>query len=222
MNLQITIPYQKCPFKCPMCIASERPVFDNYYKENDNGYINAMLTAIEDYDVDNVVLTGNTEPTLDRHWFKRVTEEIRNAYGTLIELQTKNYNLKGYNLSKIDVLAYSITNIKDYLKAWNFRKINGVNRLVTLLTKEFDFLTADNFSAFGFDQITFKVLQYGADSVANEWVDKNKMTDLSNIYDIVERFNGADTSVRIDTSCQDSTDRYKVFREDGLVYDNWG
>ena len=221
MNLQVCIPYQKCPFKCPMCIASERPLYNNEYKTNIYEYLQSLNEAIEDLEVNDIVLTGNTEPTLDRNWFRIVTEEIKKYHNIPIELQTKNYNLKGFNLSKIDVLAYSITNVKEYLKAWSFRKIDRTNRLVILLTKEFDFLTADNFNAFGFDQVTFKVLQYGESDKANKWVDQNKMTDLTNIYEIVDRFNGSKTSVRIDTSCQDSEYRYRIFREDGCVYKEW-
>lgn len=222
MNLQVCIPYQKCPFKCPMCIASERPVYNNYYKENQEMYIEDMLCAIEDVEAHDIILTGNTEPTLDRNWFRVVSETIKNEFPNMpIELQTKNYNLKGFNLSKIDVLAYSIIDTRDYLKAWSFRKIKRTNRLVILLTKEFNFLTAKNFNAFGFDQITFKVLQYGVSEKNNKWVDENKMEDLSNIYDIVDRFNGSETSVRIDTDCQESENRYRIFREDGNVYKEW-
>jgi hypothetical protein len=28
-------------------------------------------------------------------------------------------------------------------------------------------------------------------------------------------------SIRLDKTCMDATDRYKVFREDGYVYNNW-
>ena len=118
-------------------------------------------------------------------------------------------------------MAYSITSVKDYLKAWQFRKIPRTNRLVILLTKEFDFLTAENFNTFGFDQITFKVLQEGADLDNNKWVQENAMTDLSNIYDIVNRFNGTQTSVRVDTDCQNSIDRYIIYRENAKVYNQW-
>ena len=222
MNLQVCVPYQKCPFKCPMCIASGRPIYENGYKNNYEDYMHNLIMAIGRYDTQDIVLTGNTEPTLDRTWMTTISRVIKNIYPNIpIELQTKNYNLKGFNLSNIDVLSYSITNSKEYLKAWNFRKIKRTNRLVILLTKEFDFLTADNFNAFGFEQITFKVLQYGADKVTNKWVDKNKLEDLTNIYNIVSRFNGSDTSVRIDTNCQNSVNRYKVFREDGITYKEW-
>jgi len=204
-----------------MCIASGRPTYENLYKENTDLYLRRLTDLIEGYDIEDIVLTGNTDPTLDRNWLRIVTNEIKENYNLPIEIQTKNYNLKGYNLSQIDVLAYSITSVKDYLKAWQFRKIPRTNRLVILLTKEFDFLTADNFNAFGFDQITFKVLQEGADLEQNKWVQDNAMTDLSNIYDIVNRFNGTDISVRIDTNCQDSENRYVIYREDANVYKEW-
>ena len=200
MNMQVCIPYQKCPFKCPMCIASGRPTFDNVYKSNYAQYTRNLIEYINDYEIDNVVITGTTDPTLDRTWLRKVTDEIKAHEPHLpIEIQTKNYNLKGYNLHNIDVLAYSITSVKDYLKAWQFRKIQRTNRLVILLTKEFDFLTADNFNTFGFDQITFKVLQEGADLDNNKWVQENAMTDLSNIYDFT--FTAALASCTVSSAC---------------------
>ena len=30
-----------------------------------------------------------------------------------------------------------------------------------------------------------------------------------------------DKSIRLDEFCMDATDRYKVFREDGNLYDDW-
>lgn len=222
MNLQICIPYQVCPFKCPMCIASGRPIFENLYKSEYDFYIHQLEEALKNNDIEDIILTGNTDPTLDRNWLTKISEEVKKYYPSpKVELQTKNYNLKNYNLSNIDVLAYSITSVKDYLKAWSFRKIQRTNRLSILLTKEFDFLTAENFNTFGFDQITFKVLHEGVDIEKNKWVQDNKMTDLSNIYDIINRFNGTETSVRIDTECENSIDRYLIFREDGELYKEW-
>jgi len=209
-----------------MCIASGRPVFENLYKSEYDFYKQRLITALIRNEPTDIVLTGNTDPTLDRNWLTRLSTLIADHSNNFnrkipVELQTKNYNLKNYNLSNIDVLAYSITSVKDYLKAWNFRKIKRTNRLVILLTKEFSFLTAENFNTFGFDQITFKVLQEGASIEQNEWVQENSLTDLSNIYEIVNRFNGTNTSVRVDTDCQNSEDRYLIFREDGKLYKEW-
>lgn len=222
MNLQVCVPYEKCPFNCPMCIAVGRKVFKNEYKNNKINYLKCLSETLEDFEINDVVLTGNTDPTLNTYWLKDVANYIKEKNKNInIELQTKNYNLKGYNLKSLDTLAYSITDVKSYLKSWNFRKIKGNNRLVILLTKEFSFLSKDNFNPMGFNQITFKVLQKGEDKKINEWIMKNKMNNYKKIYDIVDEFNGTNVSIRIDTNCQDSTNRYKIFREDSFVYNDW-
>ena len=218
MNLQVCVPYEKCPFKCPTCIANGRELFENLYDSDLRKYEDSLYKTIHNSKIDNCIITGNTEPTLNRHWLRDVLYILRNKQ---TELQTRNYNLKGYNLKYLNVLAYSITDVRSYLKSWNFRKIKGVNRLVILLTKEFDFLTAENFNTMGFEQITFKVLQPTADETTNKYIEKNRMTDLTEIYRIIERFNGSNVSVRIDTNCQDSENRYRVFREDGKLYRSW-
>jgi hypothetical protein len=93
--------------------------------------------------------------------------------------------------------------------------------LVILLTKEFDFLNTDNFDSMGFNEITFKVLQKGISLNQRLYVDNNKMESLDNIYGIIDRYNGTDVSIRIDNNCQDSHGRYKIFREDGILYNTW-
>jgi len=73
----------------------------------------------------------------------------------------------------------------------------------------------------GYEQITFKVLQASGDPKTDKWIDENEMKNFDNILEIVKKFNGSDTSVRIDTNCQDSHGRYEIFRSDGLTYDTW-
>lgn len=222
MNMQVCVPYEECPFKCPMCIAKGRKTYKNLYKFHKDLYLEELGNKLDNLEIQDVVLTGGTDPSLNRKWLTYVSRYIKDEFSIDVELQTKNYNLKHYDLSNIDVLSYSITSIKDYLKAWSFRKIDRTNRLVILLTKEFDFLTAENFDTMGFEQITFKVLQYGQATLVNDWIEENEMQDFTKIYDIVNKFNGTKTSIRIDTSCQDSEERYYIFREDGKVYNGWG
>lgn len=216
MNLQVCVPYEKCPFNCPCCIANGRKRFDNLYESNKELYLEKLKKEKNKYD--NFILTGDTEPTLNSHWLKDVLQVLSEEK---IELQTKNYNLKNYNLKWLTTLSYSILSVKDYLNAWRYRKIKGDNRLVILLTKDFAFLNEKNFSTMGYNQITFKVLQLGNQEKTNKWVEENKMTNLENIYKIIERYNGSETSVRIDTNCQNSEGRYEIFRSDGYIYKKW-
>ena len=216
MNLQICVPYEKCPYKCPMCIANNRKRFADNYKNANYLYKQRLENIKNNYNY--FILTGDTEPTLNSHWLKTVLQVLK---GKQIELQTRNYNLHDYNLNHLTTLAYSITKLQDYLKAWSFQKIGGNNRLVILLTKDFEILTADNFNSMGYNQITFKVLQPTNDTKTNEWIQKNQMTDFTNIYDIIDKYNGSEVSIRIDTNCQDSINRYEIFRSDGLIYTDW-
>ena len=76
----------------------------------------------------------------------------------------------------------------------------------------------------GFDQVTFKTLQYGEDGVVNRWIFEHKMDDehLKNIQAIVDKFNSnGSVSVRLDTSCQTAEGRYEIFRCDGKIYPSW-
>lgn len=217
MNLQVCVPYEKCPFNCPMCIASNRKIYENLYDKCEELYFNRLKKQIEN-NYDFYVITGQTEPTLNRKWLENTLKVLK---GQKVELQTKNYNLHNYNLEGLSTLCYSITSVKDYIKAYSFRKIVGSNRLVILLTKDFDFLNIENFETFGFNQITFKVLQKTNDKKVNTWIEKNEMKDFTKIYEIVNFYNGRNVSVRIDTNCQDSHGRYRIFREDGQLYYNW-
>lgn len=216
MNLQVCVPYEECPFKCPMCVANGRKKFNNLYKSDRDRYLQ-KLDTLGTLDYDCFIITGGTEPTLNKEW----VEEAIVALGRNVELQTKNYNLKGYDLYGLNTLAYSITKPRELRDAWKYRKIDNNNRLVILLTKDFNYLNVENFSTMGFNQITFKVLQLTADKKTNEWIEENRMTDLSNIYKIVDHYNGNDISVRLDSNCQDSHGRYEVFREDGKTYKSW-
>lgn len=220
MNLQVSMPYEPCPFKCPMCIASGRKRFPDMYSENREEYLNKLKALAESGKYKDFVITGASDPTLNIHWLGDVLETLK-GYHT--ELQTKNYSVKNYDFHELSVLAYSITNSKEYLQAWSLRRLpNAKNRLIILLTNEFNFLTVKNFSAMGFEQITFKVLQTTEDEKTNKWIDANEMKDLSNIYAIVDKFNGnKKVSVRLDASCQDSHGRYEIFRADGKVYSRW-
>lgn len=217
MNLQVCVPYEDCPYNCKMCVARGREKPINFYDRSREFYLEELSRQAR-FPYNDFIITGATEPTLNSNWLKDVLERLS---GKNVELQTKNYNLKNYNLEGIKTLSYSITKPRELSKAWNYRKIEGNNRLVILLTKDFDYLTVDRFSTMGFNQITFKTLQLTADKKTNEYIEQNKMTDLTNIYEIVNKYNGSKVSVRLDQTCQDSVGRYEIFREDGYIYTTW-
>lgn len=222
MNLQICVPYQKCVYNCPMCIARNHKhnyEFDNLYETNRAEYLFALAKAVKE--ADDIVITGECDPSQDMSFVRNIMQTIlsNKKPEAKVEMQTHNYHIYIENLN-LDVLAYSITNSKAYLKSYRFPKYAPINRIVILLTKEFEFLNKDNFDAMGFDQVTFKTLQYSEDENINKWIDENRLKDLSNIYEIVEHYNGSNVSVRLDTSCM-AKGRYLVFRSDGLLYETW-
>lgn len=227
MNLQLCAPYEQCVYSCPMCVArghNHKYKFDNLYADDAGAYFSALRGTLLAFDINTVVLTGECDPTQNGLWVIRCCQQLVKCRPDVrIELQTHNFNLKSYQVpDEVEVLSYSITSVKDYLSAWKYYKPCGVTtRMVILLTEEFNFLTKDNFSPMGFDQVTFKVLQHGEDERVNRWVDANRMQNLDPIYGIMESRNGGSVSVRVDTSCQTAAGRYIIFRSDGRIYESW-
>lgn len=215
LGLHICVPYVKCPFKCPMCVVGDKR-YKNLYVEDREQYLKNLEHNKGIFN--EFMLTGDSDPSLNTKWLRDV---LRVLEGEKVEMQTRNYNLKGYYLKGLTALSYSITDIKGYLNAWRYRKIEGDNRLVILLTKDFEFLTAENFSPMGYNQITFKVIHEGGDPIASAWARKNKMQDISEIEKIVRKYNGSDVSVRLDLNCQLGTEHYRIMQDDGLLYQYW-
>ena len=238
MNLQVSVPYQKCVFKCPMCVArghKNENSFANLYATDKREWQKKFEKVLTEGNYDSVVLTGECDPTQDMRYCDDVISVIRNMRGKTptIEFTTHNQKFDNALISvpnghKVDVVTLSVTNVREYLNAWRVPQQNAffypTYRMVILLTKEFEFLTPENFNTMGFDQITFKTLQYGEDGDVNRWIYENKMSDehVEIIREIVEKFNShSDCSVRLDTSCQTAEGRYHIFRSDGKVYDSW-
>ena len=101
------------------------------------------------------------------------------------------------------------------------------NRYVILLTDTYnDYSLNDILSIIpkNVQQITFKTL-YDSKGInkdvdlyiLNHKIDKLKLEKLRK--DILN-YDG-NLSIRLDENCMDAADRYKIFREDGCLYDNW-
>ena len=237
MNLQVSVPHQKCVYSCPMCVARSHKnegTFENLYKTNKKEWSTKLRDAIYDGEYAGIVLTGECDPTQDMAYCEDVISIIDNFDPTpTVEFTTHNQKaantlLASYWGKKVDVVTLSVTNVREYLNAWRFPVRNAffspIYRMVILLTEEFEFLNVNNFNTMGFDQITFKTLQHGEDAGVNAWIDSNKISEegLTEIRKIVDKYNSHETcSVRLDTSCQDAANRYEIFRSDGKVYDSW-
>lgn len=230
MNIQISAPYQPCVYHCPFCVArghKHEYKFDDLYGRDKKDYFNALKSTLYDYYNKNgkfptVIITGECDPSQNMRWAKKVAD-VCHGLGCKVEFQTHNLSLKESEIPcGIDVLNYSVTNAREYLSAWRYVKPNWcVTRMVMILTDEFEFLNKDNFSPMGFNQITFKALNYGEDEATNKWIEGHKPHKLAPFYEIMESRNGSSLSVRVDETCQQAENRYYVFRSDGKLYDSW-
>ena len=53
--------------------------------------------------------------------------------------------------------------------------------------------------------------------ILNHSIDNNTLKKLK---EDIDKYNG-NLSIRLDLDCMNSINRYKIFREDGNLYDNW-
>ena len=212
MNLQISVPYQKCVYSCPMCVAKahrNEGTFENLYKTNKTEWYNKLNQTIYNGDYNSIVLTGECDPTQDMAYCEDVISVIDDHNPTpTVEFTTHNQKavrtlLASYWGKKVDVVTLSVTNVREYLNAWRFPERNAffspIYRMVILLTKEFEFLNVNNFNTMGFDQITFKTLQHGEDASVNAWIDNNKMSEegLVEIRKIVDKYNSHEGEINV-------------------------
>ena len=179
MNLQVCAPHQECVYNCPFCVARGHKhgyQFKDIYKDGLNQeYFNALKRTIKTCNIDTVIITGECDPTQNMRWARKVAE-VAKSCGVKTEIQTHNLSMKMEQLDFVDVVSYSITNAREYLASWQC--VSGyhgsaISRMVIILTKELAFLNKDNFCRMGFDQITFKSLNYGEDEKTNKWIDEN-------------------------------------------------
>jgi adenine C2-methylase RlmN of 23S rRNA A2503 and tRNA A37 len=223
MNLQITVPYQTCPFKCPFCIANNpkvQSIFSDVYTLNKNQYFKNLLKAVFDNDITTIVITGDTEPTLNMLWFNEVASFIKAiAPQVKIELQTKNFNLNTLRevaLSPIDVIALSIDKNSQLEKLSEIHLNGKLKRATVVLNSEFEPSQA-NF--YGFDQVTFKEIQKGENEEINKWIDEHRFNKLDKLAELVSKYPNA--SFFYDKNCMVAENRYLIFRSDGMIYTNW-
>lgn len=224
MNLQLVSPYKTCPFKCPFCCAvvdRDYPWKDNLYKTNKAKYFQRLLGAIADNDIQTVVITGDTEPTLFEDWLSECAGFIRAFFPSVkIELQTKNYNTKVFD---IDRIRYSIANPEDFYRACCANKYNcgkiGFTYLLSCKLTAKDITKCRSFISEELGiQHTVKVLQYSP--TGNLDIDTWIKNNTSEIIDS-NRVSFKELGIWLDENCMDTEGRYIIFRIDGKVYKDW-
>jgi hypothetical protein len=221
MNLQITVPYETCPFKCPFCIANNPKVvsiFPNEYDLHYQEYMNNLSNALLENEIKTVIITGDTEPTLNMAWIWEVTRLIKQEFPEIkIEVQTRNYNEKALhklNSLPIDVIALSVFQNQQVEQIRSIRLYGTVKRLVVVVNKDFN----TDISYEGFNQVTFKQIQCGENEEINAWI-RPRMVEFKLNENVMAE--NPQIGFMYDENCMDNKNRYLIFREDGQTYDSW-
>lgn len=227
-SLQVVTPHMKCIFNCPFCIAKghvHNNSFVNNYLLNHDLWNNNLIEVIkENNDLKYVVITGTNEPMQSRKCVKDIIDIVRRTNKDIqIELQTRYYKANElYN--DLDVVAYSISDVSLINK---IKPLGKIIRYVIILTKSFDNYSLKDILDLiprKVSQVTFKKLIYtnGVNKEVDKYILNYSVDDntLNRLKKDIEVYNG-NLSIMVDMDCMDSDGRYKIFREDGFVYDNW-
>ena len=227
-SLQVVTPNIECIFNCPFCIAKAHKhnnIFINNYQNNHELWKNNLIDTIKsNKDLKYVVITGTNEPMQSIDCVKDIINIVRDTNKDIqIEIQTRMYKPSDiYNL--VDVTCYSISNYQ------LIKKINpkgNIIRYVFILTDSFNNKRLNDILDIipsNVKQLTFKVLHdsKGNNKDLDKWINSHKLDNstLTKLSDDINNYKG-NLSIRIDLNCMDSEDRYKVYREDGHLYDDW-
>ena len=227
-SLQVVTPHMECIFNCPFCIAKghehNNQFVNNYENDYDLWQNNLIATIRENSDLRYIVITGTNEPMQSKKCVNDIIDIVRKTNKDIqIELQTRYYKQDNiYN--KLDVIAYSISDVSMLNK---IKPLGKTIRYVIILTRSFNNYDLNyilRLIPHDVNQITFKKLisTNGVNQKVDEYILNNSIDDntLNSLKNDIDSYNG-DLSIRLDLNCMDCDGRYKIFREDGMVYDNW-
>ena len=229
-SLQIVTPHRPCIYNCEFCIAKAHK-HDNEFKDvyhTDFNLWKEGLTQVllENEDLKYVVITGTNEPMQSPECVRDIIQLVRQYRSDInIEIQTRWYQQNElYN--DLDAVCYSISN-KFYLYQQPIKPMGKISRYVFILTDSFNGMTLKDFIDVipkNVTQLTFKVLQnsLSKDTPVDKWIDEHRLDNatLDKLEQDINAYNG-DLSIRLDKDCMVADNRYKVFREDGMVYEDW-
>ncbi|MBR4262050.1 MAG: hypothetical protein IKQ35_01635 [Bacilli bacterium] len=228
-SLQIVTPHQECIFNCPFCIAkahSHNNKFINNYEINNDLWKNNLINVINtNNDLKYVVITGTNEPMQSKSCVQDIIDIVRNTKKDIqIEIQTRMHKEDDIYKS-VDVTCYSISNF-NLIK--NINPIGNTIRYVFILTESFNNKRLTDYLDIipeEVTQLTFKTLENsnGVNIELDNWINNHKVDEdtLKALEKDINNYCGK-LSIRLDKSCMDAEGRYKVFREDGNLYDDWG
>lgn len=227
-SLQVVTPHIECIFNCPFCIAKGHKhdnSFINNYENNYELWKNNLIDVIKkNNDLKYVVITGTNEPMQSRNCVSDIVDIVRSTNGDIqIELQTRYYKQDNiYN--KIDVVCYSISDVNLLSK---IKPMGKIQRYVLIMTDSYNGYNLDEIIKMIPDsvgQITFKKLinTNGINKNVDKYIKFHSIDNntLNKLIDDVNKYNGK-LSIIMDLDCMNCEGRYKIFREDGKIYNNW-
>lgn len=227
-SLQVVTPHIDCIYNCPFCIAKTHKhdnKFINRYLDDHDYWKNNLIRVIKDNrDLGYVVITGTNEPMQSIDCVRDIINIVRDTNPNIqLEIQTHYY--KENDIYKdLDVVAYSIPY---YGLIKRIKPCGKINRYVILLTDTYNDYSLDDLLDVipkNVAQLTFKVLHdsNGVNKEVDEYIHKHKINinRLKQLREDILKYKG-NMSIRFDEFCMDADDRYKIFREDGNLYDNW-
>lgn len=227
-SLQVLTPTRLCIFNCPFCISKShrhQNNFANNYEKKHTLWKENFIAILKKYqDLKYIVITGTNEPMQD----EKVVEEIvflvkKNRPDIQVEIQTRFYPQREIYRS-IDLVAYSISSYNILPK---IKPLGQKNRFVILLTDSFKDKSLKRIIEKlpkEVTQVTFKTLQIsnGVNPKMDQWICQHRLDNKSyeNLKNDIAHYQG-ELSIRLDENCMESKNRYKIFREDGYLYDDW-
>ena len=227
-SLQIVTPHLPCIYNCPFCIAKahkhDNEFKDVYHLDINLWRDNLAQVLLENDDLKYVVITGTNEPMQSQDCVSDIIKLVRYYRNDIsIEIQTRWYQ-ESELYNDLDTVCYSVSN-KYYLD--KIRPMGKISRYVIILTDSFNGMTLDDYLKVipkNITQLTFKVLQNSLsnDTPVDEWIHEHRVDNntLDRLEQDINAYQG-DLSIRLDKDCMVAENRYKVFREDGLVYEDW-
>lgn len=209
-------PFKTCPFDCPFCCAKDNETNANItlapnYWEN----INELL-AYSKYQ--NLMLSGDTEPTLFPQWLEKLTK-MSYEYDIITELRTHNYNYSPSD-TYFNQVWYSITDIKDMSRLSSLvekgKQFADEVNFAFLINKDFtpeDIMRARDILPIETKLTVRYLLDTCGSDVISLWVRENRF-----IFDVSSERRLEKYNIRIK---RNYSAEYDIIRQDGKLYHEW-
>lgn len=206
-------PFKTCPFACPFCCAKDN--LTNQNTELAPGYWENAARSIVGYK--NIMLTGDTEPTLFPEWLSKLVH-LANTFDLITELRTHNYK---YCPTDVDFTQvwYSITDAQDIAKIPNLyqhgKQFAKEVNFALLINKDFQIKDILNARQQVWDSkftARYLIEKSGNPSIV-QWIKENHHEYNAHDESVLESYN-----IRIKRSY---LAEYDILRQDGCVHHEW-